>query len=117
MTTELRLQEMENVLEEMRNIQDENSKKLDEVLGYLKGNLGTDGLVKEFSELKKEVQTLKDRSSSDRTKSDIYIGIIKWLAGIIAALVIAYMFNQVYTSNTKKTSFENYKNNNYERRS
>lgn len=102
---------MENVLEEMRNIQDENSKKLDEVLGYLKGNLGTDGLVKEFSELQKEVQNLKEKINNDRTKSDIYVGIIKWLAGIIAALVIVYMFNQVYTTSPKKASFENYKTN------
>ena len=97
MTTEDRLQEMENLIEEIKESQKENGHKLDEVLGYLKGNMGSDGLVKEFSVLKKEVQDLKDKSSTDRTKSEIYIGIIKWLAAIIAGLVIAYMFNQVYT--------------------
>ena len=96
MTTEEKLEEMETSIETIIKVQEENGHKLDEVLGCLKGGMGSDGLVKEFSTLKKEVQDLKDKSNTDRTKADIYMGIIKWLAGAITLLVLAYMFNQVY---------------------
>lgn len=90
MDTETKLEEMENSIEAMNG-------KLDEVLHCLKGNdMGTTGLVKEFATLKAKVQVIEDSRVSEKTKSEIYMGIIKWLAAIIAALVIAYMFNQAY---------------------
>jgi len=97
MTTEQKLEEMENSMEKLIQAQVENSDKLDEVLDCLKGNdMGTTGLVKEFAILKGKVQAIEDNRVTEKTKSDIYIGIIKWLAAVIAALVIAYMFNQAY---------------------
>jgi len=105
MNTEEKLEEMENNIEQIMSAQKENSDKLDEVLDCLKGNaMGGNGLVKDFYLLKDDVQKLKDDRNTEKTKSDIYIGIIKWLAAVIAALVIAYMFNQVY--NQKQTSYE-----------
>jgi len=90
MTTEEKLQEMENSMEKMDG-------KLDEVLHCLKGNdMGQVGLVARFKSLEDKVQAIEDSRVSEKTKAEIYMGIIKWLAGIIAALVIAYMFNQAY---------------------
>ncbi len=92
MTTEERLCDMENSIEKIDG-------KLDEVLACLKGNdMGTVGLVKEFAILKAKVYDMDNSRSKEKAKSDIYMGIIKWLAAIIGALVITYMFSQAYNS-------------------
>ncbi len=98
MTTEEKLIEMETNLEEINY-------KLDEVLVCLKGNdLGSSGLVADFKNLEKkvhdiELERIKEREvlAADKAKSEILMNVIKWLGGIIAALVIAYMFDQVYS--------------------
>ena len=91
MTTDEKLIEMEHEMVKMND-------KLDEVLGCLKGNdMGTVGIVKEVILLKKEVEDIKEQRTTEKAKSDIYMGIIKWLAAVIAALIIAYMFNLAYS--------------------
>lgn len=95
MNTEEKLQEMENSIEQIMTVQTENSHKLDEVLGCLKGNeMGGIGLVSRFATLENKVLDIEQKSNVEKTKSEIYMGIIKWLSGVIAALVIAYVFNQ-----------------------
>lgn len=90
METEKRLEEMENSMEQMNS-------KLDEVLDCLKGNdMGSTGLVKKISILEEEVQEIKDKGNIEKTKSDIYMGIIKWLGAAITLLALGYMFSQAY---------------------
>lgn len=97
MDTESRLSEMENKLEEVLEIQHENGKKLDELLVAFKGSdiSGEDGFAKRLKTLETSVTSLKE----ERTRNSVYIKIISWLAAIIFALIIAYMFNQAYQNN------------------
>lgn len=85
---------MENQLEQVIANQQENATKLDEVLHCLKGNdMGQAGLVKEVKDLTIKVETIQMERMTEKAKSDIYLTIIKWLAGTIAALVIAGIYN------------------------
>ena len=98
MTTEEKLEEMESNIEQIMSVQEANGKKLDEVLVCLKGNdMGSHGLVKRIDELEGKFDIVQKTIDTEKTKSTIYMNIIKWLAAIIAALVITYMFNQIYT--------------------
>lgn len=94
MTQEQRLTEMENQLELVLENQEKTDKKLDEVLSIFKGNemTGEPGWAKRLI----AVEAAIVKFNEDRTKNGVYIKIISWLAGIIIALIMAYMFNQAY---------------------
>jgi len=106
MTTEEKLQEMELNLETVLQNQEESGKKLDKILDCLNGNnMGNIGIVKEIEIMKKQIEKIHEdkaaeqiANAKEKARSDIYMGIIKWLAATIALLVIAYMFNQVYNA-------------------
>lgn len=82
--------EMEKNIEQIMEVQTSNGKKLDEVLDALKGNgLGEKGIVKRLEDVEKEIQNFK----TSGTRNSVYMKIFIWMAGIIMALIIAYMFN------------------------
>lgn len=88
MTTEDKLEEMENSIEKMDG-------KLDEVLHCLKGNdMGQVGLVSKVGLLEDRFKQLEDKILIEKTESKIYKDIAKYLLGIIVVLVIGYLFNQ-----------------------
>jgi len=90
-----RFNEMENNIEIING-------KLDEVLAAIKGDgLGNKGLVRRIEVLEEFVIN----TTADRGKTSVYIKIISWLAGVIAALVITYMFSTAYRS--QPTQFNN----------
>lgn len=94
MTQEQRLQEMEDKIEEVLQIQQKTNNKLDEVLKAIQGNQmsGDEGLAKRVKMLEEK----EEQRSVEGAKNGVYIKIITWLAGIIVALIIAYMFDQAY---------------------
>lgn len=103
MTTDEKLTEMENSIGEIMELHKENGHKLDEILGCLKGSdMAPVGLILRFSKLEDKVRDMESSDGKEKVKSEIYMSAIKWLGGIIAALVIAYMFNQIYTSKSNQ---------------
>jgi len=98
MTTEQKLEEMENSIEQIMTAQTENSHKLDEVLVCLKGGgLTGEGLVAKVTRLEDTVQQMKNEKLSERTEVSFYKGQIKWFAAAIGLLALAYFFNQLIT--------------------
>jgi len=86
-----RFDDMENNIEIING-------KLDEVLAAIKGDgLGNKGLIHRIEVLEEFVIN----TTAERGKTSVYIKIISWLAGVIAALVITYMFSNVYRQPTQ----------------